>query len=67
MGLVERAAVTDGSRAVWVRLTDKGHRTVEQIVDTVLTDEVNVISGLPRSKQAALAELLRELLRVTEE
>ena len=61
-GLVTRAALGDGSRAVAVRLTRKGHGLVERTVDEVLGREAYLVAGLSGKQRAVLARLLGELL-----
>ncbi|SFT55764.1 DNA-binding transcriptional regulator, MarR family [Actinopolyspora lacussalsi subsp. righensis] len=61
-GLVERATETDGSRTVTVTLTTAGHELVEELVDSVLIREAELVSGLTEDQRSALTEILRRFL-----
>ncbi|HTZ27381.1 MAG TPA: MarR family transcriptional regulator [Streptosporangiaceae bacterium] len=61
-GLVRRAAVGDGSRAVNVALTRTGHALVERTVDSVLGREAELVRGLAVTERTDLAALLGRLL-----
>lgn len=61
-GLVTRRHSDAHHRAVEVVLTDAGHALVEQVVDDLLSDELELISGLPAPDRDQLAELLKALL-----
>ncbi|KAA8880409.1 MarR family transcriptional regulator [Nocardia colli] len=60
-GLVTRAPLDDGSRAVVVSLTAAGHAMIERLVDHVLGREYDLLSALTAEQQADLTELLRIL------
>jgi DNA-binding MarR family transcriptional regulator len=61
-GLVSRRTETDGSRAVVVSLTAKGHDLVEQTVDQVLTREADLVASLSPADRSLLAGRLQGLL-----
>lgn len=61
-GLVVRAPGGPGRRAVTVTLTTAGHAEIERVVDRVLRREVELLSGLPASARADLADGLSVLL-----
>lgn len=60
-GLVGRAPLDDGSRAVVVILTPAGHAMVERLVDHVLGREYDLLASLTPEQQAELTGLLRIL------
>ncbi|MFE9581606.1 MarR family winged helix-turn-helix transcriptional regulator [Nocardia sp. NPDC006044] len=60
-GLVTRAPLDDGSRAVVVSLTAAGHVMIERLVDHVLGREYDLLAALTAEQQADLTELLRIL------
>jgi DNA-binding MarR family transcriptional regulator len=66
-GLVARTPMGDGSRAVIVRLTDKGHALVERTVDGVLARESDLLGGLNGRQRTTLKRLLGELLATVSE
>lgn len=49
-------------RSVTVSLTKAGHHLVESTVDQLLTDELELISGLSTAQRTQLAQLLKLLL-----
>ncbi len=61
-GLVTRRTATDGSRAVVVSLTPKGHDLIEKTVDAVLTRESELLTSLSARQRAVLAGQLQRLL-----
>ncbi len=61
-GLVARATLGNGSRAVAVRLTEAGHALVERTVDEVLSREAELVAGLKGEQRVLLARLLDGLL-----
>ncbi|MGI5214410.1 MarR family winged helix-turn-helix transcriptional regulator [Plantactinospora sp. CA-290183] len=61
-GLVSRLAPEPGSRAVPVKLTDRGHRAVEGAVGDLLDHEQGLLDSLAPAEQAGLARLLGVLL-----
>jgi DNA-binding MarR family transcriptional regulator len=61
--LVSRAPAAGRRRAVLVRLTDAGHRVIENTVDDILSREDELVSGLSVQQRAQLAELLDVWLR----
>ncbi len=61
-GLVTRRTQRDGSRAVVVSLTGKGHDLVETTVDAVLTRESELLSSLSPRQHSVLAGQLQRLL-----
>lgn len=61
-GLVRRRTRTDGSRAVMVSLTDRGHDLVEATVDQVLTRESELLSSLTERQRKVLGGQLQRLL-----
>lgn len=61
-GLVIRTPGGPGRRAVTVTLTDAGHAEIERVVDRVLRREMDLLSGLPASARADLADGLAVLL-----
>lgn len=66
-GLVTRRASFDDARAVRVRLTPAGQAMVESAYRSLLARERNLLEGLSKEEQDALARLLRRLLRAFEE
>lgn len=60
--LVVRRPSAAHHRAVEVALTDRGHALVERVVDDLLTDELELISGLGAGERDQLAGLLKDLL-----
>jgi DNA-binding MarR family transcriptional regulator len=60
-GLVERAS-TDDRRKVIVRLTKQGLNLVEEVVDTHMATEREILAALPPRRQRELANLLRTTL-----
>lgn len=50
-------------RSVSVSLTKTGHKLVESTVDQLLTEELELISGLSNAQRTQLADLLKALLR----
>lgn len=61
-GLVTRRHSNAHHRAVDVVLTEAGHALVEQVVDDLLGDEWELLSGLPADDRDQLAGLLKALL-----
>ncbi len=61
-GLVRREVADDGSRTVFVTLTERGRETVGVYVSVVLRREEELLSGLEPAERATLEELLRKLL-----
>ncbi|PYE20834.1 DNA-binding MarR family transcriptional regulator [Williamsia limnetica] len=61
-GLVTRHADPKVARRVEVQLTELGHHTVEQLVDTVLHRENQLLSGLTVDERNQLQHLTRRLL-----
>lgn len=62
-GLVTRTDRGDGTRRVDIALTDTGHRRVEELVDSVLLRESELLRGLTESERVQLEYLLRRLLQ----
>lgn len=60
--LVRREVADDGSRTVFVSLTEAGSETVGAYVSVVLGREQDLLSGLEPEERAALEGLLRTLL-----
>lgn len=61
-GLVERTVSASGYRATAVTLTDAGNALLDRSVDRLLRYEQRLIDHLGPRRQAALADLLRDLL-----
>jgi DNA-binding MarR family transcriptional regulator len=61
--LVRRLAAESGTRTVFVELTPKGHRAVENAVDGLLTYEQGIIEVLTPPEQQELARLMAALLQ----
>jgi len=61
-GLVSRRTESDGTRAVIVSLTTKGHALIEQTVDQVLTRESELVASLSPTDRDLLAGRLQALL-----
>ncbi|WP_198676340.1 MarR family winged helix-turn-helix transcriptional regulator [Kribbella monticola] len=61
-GLVVRRTEGNGSRAVFVTLTEAGHELVERTVDQVLTRESELVASLAPGDRALLAGRLQKLL-----
>jgi DNA-binding MarR family transcriptional regulator len=61
-GLVRRLPAEPGSRAVYVQLTESGHRAVEDAVSRLLTYEQRLVDILEPRQQEELAHLLSILL-----
>ena len=66
-GLVSRRTEADGSRAVIVSLTDKGHALIERTVDQVLTRESELVASLSPGDRELLAGRLQDLLDVVQQ
>jgi DNA-binding MarR family transcriptional regulator len=62
--LIEREGSADDGRAVLLRLSDKGHAMMREIVPLVLAEERAILKRLPASKRAQLLEVLR-LVEIT--
>ena len=62
-GLVVRAADPHGRRGVLVSLTPKGRRTVDAALEELLDQERFILSSLPATEAAHLADTLRILAR----
>jgi DNA-binding MarR family transcriptional regulator len=60
-GLVERAPSNASRRAVAVRLTDAGHRLIEQTVQQLLAHESRVVASLTAAERTALATCLAKI------
>lgn len=61
-GLVSRRRDDDDRRAVRVRLTSKGERTVDSALDGLLAHERGLLADLAPHDHAVLADLLRTLV-----
>ncbi|MFC0545881.1 MarR family winged helix-turn-helix transcriptional regulator [Kutzneria chonburiensis] len=60
-GLVERAPSNASRRAVAVRLTDAGHRLIEDAVQRLLAHESRVVAALTDQEQSVLATCLAKI------
>ncbi|WP_308168955.1 MarR family transcriptional regulator [Nonomuraea sp. NEAU-A123] len=60
-GLVRRAPGTTGRKSVNVSLTDEGHALIERSVDSVLSREASLVTGLPKEERDTLVDLLAKL------
>ncbi|EWM17510.1 MarR family winged helix-turn-helix transcriptional regulator [Kutzneria sp. 744] len=60
-GLVERAPSTASRRAVAVRLTDAGHRLIEQTVRQLLEHEAGLVESLSAKERHVLAGCLAKI------
>jgi DNA-binding MarR family transcriptional regulator len=61
-GLVVRLAARDRSRAVFVELTEHGHRVVEDAAGRLLSHEQGLVDHLQPAQQEELAKLIAALL-----
>jgi DNA-binding MarR family transcriptional regulator len=61
-GLVARSPAADGSRAVFVALTQAGHELIERTVDRVLSREAQLVQSLDPGQRSGLAGELDRLL-----
>ncbi len=61
-GMVERHADPNDRRAIVVRLTDAGRRTVDRVHEASLEWQRRLLKALDEGDQAQLADLLRRLL-----
>jgi DNA-binding MarR family transcriptional regulator len=62
-GLVSRTTATDGSRLVFVELTNEGIETVDRYVDVVMRSEHELLAAIPDTSMKQLASLLREVVQ----
>jgi DNA-binding MarR family transcriptional regulator len=62
-GWVERSASSASRRAVAVRLTEAGHRLIEDTVRSLLTHEADLIKALSDRERSTLSGLLAKLER----
>ena len=60
-GLVRRAPGTTGRKSVNVSLTDEGHALIERSVDSVLSREASLVTGLPKEEWDTLVDLPAKL------
>ncbi|MFF5518141.1 MarR family winged helix-turn-helix transcriptional regulator [Streptomyces coeruleorubidus] len=66
-GLLRRSPDPHDRRGLKVTLTDKGVELIDEAVGTGLAVQTEALSGLDAGQAGQLAELLRELLRTTED
>ncbi|MDF3304897.1 MULTISPECIES: MarR family winged helix-turn-helix transcriptional regulator [Rhodococcus] len=60
-GLVQRERDAEDRRIVHAQLTDEGLRVIEKVAEAHFANESQILSGMSKDDQAALAELLRKL------
>ncbi|MFD6167555.1 MarR family winged helix-turn-helix transcriptional regulator [Streptomyces coeruleorubidus] len=66
-GLLRRSPDPHDRRGLKVTLTDKGLELIDEAVGAGLAVQTEALSGLDAEQAGQLAELLRELLRTTED
>ena len=66
-GLLRRSPDPHDRRGLKVTLTDKGLELIDEAVGAGLAVQTEALSGLAAEQAGQLAELLRELLRTTED
>jgi DNA-binding MarR family transcriptional regulator len=66
-GLLRRSPDPHDRRGLKVTLTDKGLQLIDEAVGAGLAVQTEALSGLDAEQAGHLAELLRELLRTTED
>ncbi|MFF9805982.1 MarR family winged helix-turn-helix transcriptional regulator [Streptomyces coeruleorubidus] len=66
-GLLRRSPDPHDRRGLKVTLTDKGLELIDEAVGAGLAVQTEALSGLDAEQAGKLAELLRELLRTTED
>ena len=62
MGFIAREAHPTDRRGVVVRLTDKGRALIDEAVTAHVANEHEILAGLTRKEQDALAALLEKLI-----
>ena len=62
-GLVERSPSSVSRRAISVKLTEPGHRLIENAVRQLLEHEADLVDSLTAAQRATLIELLAKLER----
>ncbi|MFH8494510.1 MarR family winged helix-turn-helix transcriptional regulator [Streptomyces coeruleorubidus] len=67
VGLLRRSPDPHDRRGLKVTLTDKGLELIDEAVGAGLAVQTQALSGLDAEQAGQLAELLRELLRTTED
>ena len=60
-GLVSRRASADDARGRLVRLTDRGRRLIDEVVEEHLRNETRLLAGLTPDERNTLTGLLRKL------
>lgn len=65
--MVRSHPLASDQRAVWIELTPQGKELVETTVEALLTHEDTLVAELSDEEIAALADILRRLLRQLEE
>jgi DNA-binding MarR family transcriptional regulator len=65
-GLVERVQDPHDGRVVYVQLTDKGRKFIDEVVDDHFSNEKRMLVGLTAAERKHLAELLGRLERSLE-
>lgn len=61
-GLIAREADASDARSTWVRLTEQGVKTAEEVVLAVSEAQRDLLKVVPEDKARAAADILREVL-----
>jgi DNA-binding MarR family transcriptional regulator len=60
-GMIERSVNSDDRRVVYVKLTDEGFRTIEELIGEYMQHEDLLLQGLSVNERAQIAKLLLRL------